>query len=347
MPCGTKVIKPIAFTGGAVKLRVMKVLKGISELGQIRKGGVLTIGNFDGVHAGHQEILGTARELARRKKGQMNVMTFEPHPVAVLHPEKAPGVLTPLALKLELMQESVDDFVIVVQDSRELLGLSAQAFVDQFLMPRIAPAAIVEGDDFHFGSGRGGDVGTLRQFGAERGFDVVVVPPKQIHLPTGETIRASSTMIRYMLESGHVADAAVALTRPYRLIGPVITGWGRGRKLGFPTLNMAKPNQIIPADGVYAGFVEIGDDEQAVVAKTEHLPAVFSIGQARTFGDEHPLLIEAHVLLGRLGDMTGRWMTMDFVRRLRDQHKFSTSEELVAQIEKDCRAAGSALNLTA
>jgi riboflavin kinase / FMN adenylyltransferase len=321
----------------------MKVLKGISELGQIRKGGVLTIGNFDGVHAGHQEILRTARELARRKGGQMNVMTFEPHPVAVLHPEKTPGVLTPLALKLRLMREYVDDFAIVVEDSRELLHLSAQEFVDQFLMPHIAPGIIAEGDDFHFGSGRGGDVGTLGRFGSERGFEVVVVPPKQISLSAGESIRVSSTMIRYMLESGHVADAAVALTRPYRLIGAVVSGWGRGRKLGFPTLNMAKPSQIIPADGVYAGFVEIGDDEQAVLEKAEHKPAVFSIGQARTFGDEHLLLIEAHVLLGNIGDMTGKWMVMDFVQRLRDQHKFSTPDELVSQIKRDCQTAKAAL----
>jgi riboflavin kinase/FMN adenylyltransferase len=325
----------------------MKVLKGISELGQIREGGVLTIGNFDGVHAGHQEILRTARELARRNGGQMNVMTFEPHPVAVLYPEKAPGVLTPLSLKLRLMTEHVDDFVIVVEDSRELLSLSAQEFVERFLMCHIAPAVVVEGDDFHFGSGRGGDVEALSRFGAERGFDVVVVPPKQIRLSTGEAIRVSSTMIRYMLESGHVSDATAALTRPYRLIGPVVSGWGRGRKLGFPTLNMAKPSQIIPAEGVYAGFVELGDSEQAVLEKTEHMPAVFSIGQARTFGDQHPLLIEAHVLLGRLGDMTGKWMAMDFVQRLRDQHKFGSPDELVAQIENDCQAAGNALNSTA
>ncbi len=323
----------------------MRVLKGISELGQIRRGGVLTIGNFDGVHAGHQEILRTAREIARLKEGQMNVMTFEPHPVAVLHPEKAPGVLTPLSLKLDLLQEFVDDFVIVVEDSRELLSLSAQEFVDRFLMPRIAPTAIVEGDDFHFGSGRDGDVEALRQFGAQRGFEVVVVPPRQIRLSTGESIRVSSTMIRYMLEGGHVADAAAALLRPYRLTGAVVSGWGRGRKLGFPTLNMARPNQILPAEGVYAGFVELADDEASVAAQAQHLPAVFSIGQARTFGGEYPLLIEAHVLRGPLGDMTGKWMAMDFVQRLREQHKFGTVDELVAQIRKDCQAARGVLHL--
>jgi riboflavin kinase / FMN adenylyltransferase len=325
----------------------MKVLKGISELGQIRRGGVLTIGNFDGVHAGHQQILRAVRELAQRERGQMIVMTFEPHPAAVLHPDKTPGVLTPLNLKLDLLRQYVDDFVVVIQDAGEVLSLSAQAFVDEFMMPHIAPSVVVEGDDFHFGSGRGGDIAALSRFGVERGFEVVVVEPRQIDLSTGESIRASSTTIRYMLESGHVADAAAVLTRPYRLIGRVTTGWGRGRKLGFPTLNMAKPGQIIPADGVYAGYVRIDDSEQGVMGKTEQMPAVFSIGQARTFGDEHPLLIEAHVLQTRLGDMTGKWMTMDFVQRLRDQHKFGTVDELVAQVKKDCQAASDALNPTA
>jgi riboflavin kinase/FMN adenylyltransferase len=146
-------------------------------------------------------------------------------------------------------------------------------------------------------------------------------------------------MIRYMIESGHVTEAAEALSRPYKLIGPVIRGWGRGRKLGFPTLNMQKPQQIIPAEGVYAGCVEIADDEGQLLPAQRDLPAVFSIGQARTFGDQHPLLIEAHVLAGDIGEMTGKWMAMSFVQRMRSQHKFNTPQELVAQIEKDCEAA--------
>jgi riboflavin kinase / FMN adenylyltransferase len=341
------------------RVPAMKVLKTVSEFGQIRKGGVLTIGNFDGVHAGHQEIFRTAGDLARRRGVQMNVMTFEPHPVAVLHPEKAPGVLTPLSVKLALLRQFVSDF-LVVGDCREsvewasahrsdqhglkpILQLSAGEFVDRLIMPHIAPAVFVEGDDFHFGSGRGGDVTALTRLGAERGFEVVVVPPKQVKLSTGETIRVSSTMIRYMLESGHVAEAAVALGRPYRMVGPVVSGWGRGRKLGFPTLNMGKPSQILPADGVYAGYVEIAADEQAVLEENRRMPAVFSIGQARTFGDQYPLLIEAHVLLGNIGDMTGKWMIMDFIQKLRDQHKFGSVEELVRQIDKDCRTARNVL----
>ncbi|MBN1507391.1 MAG: bifunctional riboflavin kinase/FAD synthetase [Sedimentisphaerales bacterium] len=317
----------------------MKVLTRRADFEQVRKGCVLTIGNFDGVHVGHQEILCTARRQAEDLDTEMAVMTFEPHPVAALHPEKAPGVLTPLPLKLHLLKGYADHCIIVLEGNRELLELSPQAFVDELLMATIRPSVIVEGDDFNFGARRAGDVHTLRGLGKDRGFRVVVVPPKQIELATNQKVRVSSTIIRYMIESGHVGEAAEALSRPYRLLGPVIRGRGRGRKLGFPTLNMEKPQQILPADGVYAGCVEIADDEERLLQEPHYLPAVFSIGQARTFGDQHPLLIEAHVLTGNIGDMTGKWMAMSFVQRLRSQHKFGTPHELVAQIEKDCEAA--------
>jgi riboflavin kinase / FMN adenylyltransferase len=317
----------------------MRILKRLSEFRQVGPGCVLTIGNFDGVHVGHQEILRTARRIAEERGVEMVVMTFEPHPVAVLHPEKAPGVLTPLPLKLQLLQDYADHCVMVLEDNRALLKLSPEQFVDEFLMTAIRPAVIVEGDDFHFGAGRAGDVKVLAQFGSDRGFEVVVVPPRQITLATGQVLRVSSTIVRYMIESGHMAEAAGALARPYRLIGPIVSGWGRGRKLGFPTLNLGKPDQIIPAEGVYAGLVETAATPEELLQGQEHLPAVFSIGQARTFGDAHPLLIEAHLLIGHVGDMTGRWMAMDFVQHLRSQHKFGTPEELVAQIAKDCEAA--------
>jgi riboflavin kinase/FMN adenylyltransferase len=317
----------------------MKLLTQPAEFGQVKPGCVLTIGNFDGVHVGHQEILRTARRIAEGRGTEMVVMTFEPHPVAILHPEKAPGVLTPLPLKLHLLGHHGDQCAIVLQDSRAVLNLSPEEFVDQFLMTAIRPAVIVEGDDFHFGAGRRGDVDALLRFGREKGFEIVVVPPRQIVLATGQTLRVSSTIIRYMLEGGHVAEAAGALARPYRLMGPIIPGWGRGRKLGFPTLNMKRPEQVIPGDGVYAGLVETAATPEELMHEQKHIPAVFSLGQARTFGDEHPLLIEAHLLAGSVGDLTGHWLAMDFVERLRSQHKFNTPEELVAQIAKDCAAA--------
>ncbi len=317
----------------------MRVLKQLSEFKQVQAGCILTIGNFDGVHVGHQEILRTAGRLARERGTEMAVMTFEPHPVAILHPDQAPGVLTPLALKLHLLQDYTDNCIIVLEDNRDLLHLAPEDFVDEFLMTAIRPATIVEGDDFHFGAGRAGDVKTLERLGREKGFGVVVVGPRQIELETGQTLRVSSTIIRYMLEGGHVADAAVALSRPYRLLGPIVSGWGRGRKLGFPTLNLGRTSQIIPAEGVYAGLVEVAATEQELLRQHERLPGVFSIGQAKTFGDEHPLLIEAHLLIENVGDMTGQWMALDFVQRLRSQHKFGSPQELVAQIAKDCQAA--------
>jgi riboflavin kinase/FMN adenylyltransferase len=323
----------------------MRVLKQVSEFRQIQAGCVLTIGNFDGMHVGHQEILRTACRIARGRGAETVVMTFEPHPVAVLYPEKAPGVLTPLPLKLHLLQDYADDCV-VLEDSKDLLHLSPADFVDEFLLAVLKPAVLVEGDDFHFGAGRAGDTRMLADFGRAKGFEVVVVPPKQIEFATGQVLRVSSTIVRYMLEGGHVADAALALARPYRLMGPVVSGWGRGRKLGFPTLNMSKPDQIIPAEGVYAGYVEIAPTPQGLLEKHERFPAVFSIGQARTFGDEHPLLVEAHVLVGNIGDKTGQWMAMDFVQRLRSQHKFASPEELVAQIAKDCQEARQVLDFT-
>ena len=323
----------------------MRVLKQLSEFRQVREECILTIGNFDGVHVGHQEILRTAGRIARDRGTEMAVMTFEPHPVAILYPDQAPGVLTPLSLKLHLLQDYTDNCIMVLEDNRDLLHLSPEDFVDEFLMTAIQPATLVEGDDFRFGAGRAGDVKTLERLGREKGFGVVIVPPKQIELATGQTLRVSSTIIRYMLEGGHVADAAVALSRPYRLIGPIVSGWGRGRKLGFPTLNLGQTSQIIPAEGVYAGFVEVAATEQELLPKHERLPAVFSIGQAKTFGDEHPLLIEAHLLVENVGDMAGKWMAMDFAQRLRSQHKFGSPQELAAQIAKDCQAARDALCL--
>lgn len=315
----------------------MRVLKKRSEFGQVPKGCVLTIGNFDGVHAGHRAIFRQARRLAHQKQTEMVVMTFEPHPMAILYPDKAPPMLTPLPMKLHLLEEYADDCIIVLEDNLELLSLSAEQFVDEFLVASVAPSVIVEGDDFHFGAGRSGNVETLRQFGARKGFEVVVIAPRLMELPTGKTIRVSSTMIRYMLESGYVSDAAIALGRPYRLIGSIVSGRGRGRELGFPTLNMSKPDQVIPAEGVYAGFVEIADNQAELLTKAERMPAVFSIGQTRTFGDEYPLLIEAHLLAGSPVDVSGKIMALEFIRHLRQQHKFTSPEELARQIDKDCR----------
>ena len=317
----------------------MKILRAISDFEKIKKGCVLTIGNFDGVHLGHQEILAAAKRIAQERAAELVAMTFEPHPVAILHPDRAPGMLTPLELKTHLLAECGVDALIVLEDSRRLLNLSPGNFASRFIVDNMQPGVVVEGDDFNFGLHRAGNIDTLRELGSQRGFEVCVIGPKEIKLSTGQTVRVSSTLIRYMLESGHVADAAAALGRPYRLIEKIIPGRGIGKKLGFPTLNMKKPTQVIPAEGVYSGFVKIGQTIEDVLASEEKIPAVYSIGQARTYGEEFPLLIEAHLLIENVGDLIGKYMAMDFVERIRSQHKFKTSEELSAQIAKDCQKA--------
>jgi riboflavin kinase/FMN adenylyltransferase len=317
----------------------MKVLRTSSQLAQLPAGCVISIGNFDGVHLGHQQILQTAYTLARQKNTPLAAMTFEPHPVAILHPEKAPGVLTPLALKIQLIQRHGIDYLIVLMDSASLLRLSPADFVDRFLLKDIKPAALVEGEDFNFGAKRAGNIETLKQLAQSVGFEVIVVPPRFTRLATEQSIRVSSTTIRYMLQSGCVADAAALLGRHYRLIGLIIPGKGRGRQLGFPTLNIQPPSQIIPQQGVYAGYCLLGSAEENVCNSEKCLPAVFSIGQARTFADEHPLLIESHLLDSKTDNLTGQWMAMDFVERIRPQYKFKSPSDLAAQIANDCLSA--------
>lgn len=317
----------------------MMTIETLSEMRQVGEGCVLTIGNFDGVHMGHQEIIEAACRIAREKETKLVAMTFEPHPVAVLYPERAPGVLTPLRLKEHMLDQCGVDVLVVLKGDRELLGLAPEDFVKRFLIENIRPNVVVEGDDFNFGSDRSGSIETLGKFGAENGFGVWVIDPRKIKLSTGQLVKVSSTMIRYMLESGHVADAATALGRPYRLLEEIIPGRGIGRKLGFPTLNMKKPGQVIPAEGVYAGFVKIGNDPDAVLLSKDKFPAVYSIGQARTYGEDFPLLIEAHLLEGDTDVSIGQFMAMDFVDRIRAQHKFNSPEELSQQITKDCDAA--------
>jgi len=321
----------------------MKIIQTISQFEHIPKGCVLTIGNFDGVHVGHQEIIVAARQAADTNDAELIAMVFDPHPVAILHPEMAPGVLTPLDIKKHLLAKCGVDRLIVLRTNHKLLDLSPEDFVGRFLVEHIKPSVIIEGDDFNFGAGRTGNIDTLKKLITEKGFEVRVIGPKKIKLSTGQTVRVSSTMIRYMLEGGHVADAAMALGRPYRIAERIIPGRGVGMKLGFPTLNMKKPKQVIPAEGVYAGFVKTGDYIDDALTSKEKIPAVYSIGQARTYGDDFPLLIEAHLLIEDVGDLISHYMTMGFIQRIRNQRKFKTPEDLSKQIAKDCDLARSIL----
>lgn len=151
-------------------------------------------------------------------------------------------------------------------------------------------------------------------------------------------------MIRNMLAEGAVDDVPIALGRPYRLIGQIIPGRGKGKELGFPTANMQPPNQLIPAEGVYAGFVEIGADFEEVCTAKKEIPAAFSIGRSGTYGNDIPLLIEAHILSGSVENLLNKWLAMDFIERIRSQEKFDSEKALASQIAKDCKKAKKILN---
>jgi riboflavin kinase/FMN adenylyltransferase len=317
----------------------MEIIETTSDLEKIKKGCVLTIGNFDGVHLGHQKILTAAKQTAVQKKTQLLVMTFEPHPLAVLHPQKTFGILTPLELKKYLLTEFGVDTLVVLESTAELLNLSPADFVEQFIVKNIQPDVVVEGESFNFGSSRAGSVHTLQKLGTEKGFLVSEIDAKEVKLSTGKTAKISSTLIRNMLTSGSVVDAAVALSRPYRLIGKVIPGCGKGKQLGFPTANLDPARQLIPAEAVYAGFVEIGDSTEYVCSAKEKIPAAFSIGRAETLSPDHPLSVEAHILKDNISNLSGKWLAMDFIKHLRSQEKFETESELSTQIEKDCKMA--------
>ncbi len=318
----------------------MKIIDSTADLDQIQAGLVLTIGNFDGVHLGHQQILKAARRKAD-KTGAPGVaaMTFYPHPVAILHPEKAPGVLTPLEIKKHLLQTCGVDYLIVLTDSYELLNLSPEDFIDEFLIKHVQPSAVVEGPNFNFGYGRSGDINTLQDLGKDRGFEVVVVGPEKIKLSNGKSTIISSSLIRQLLEAGKVGEAAAALGRPYRLIGQTIPGRGKGTQLGFPTANIQPEKQVQPDEGVYAGFVQVGRTCQDVCVADGKRPAAFSIGRAKTFIGEHPVLTEAHILDEQVEDLRDKWLAMDFVAFIRHQRRFEDEEQLKKQIAEDCETA--------
>jgi len=320
-------------------VEIIETNSDLSQLAKLKKGCVLTIGNFDGVHLGHQEIINAARKLADQRHSELVLMTFEPHPVAILYPEKAPGVLTPIVLKKHLLTQFGVDCLVVLESSYRILNLSPESFVDEFLLKSVQPDVVVEGEDFNFGYGRSGNVRILKELGERFSFEIVIVEGKEIKLTDEQNARVSSTLIRHLLHKGKLTDTAQALGRYYRLSGQTTLGKGKGRKLGFPTANIDPANQIIPAEGVYAGFVEIADTEEQLSESKSKLPAAFSIGRAKTFISDHPLMVEAHILGQDTGDLYGKYLAMDFVEFIRHQQKFSSPQHLSTQIAKDCQYA--------
>jgi riboflavin kinase / FMN adenylyltransferase len=290
----------------------------------------LTVGSFDGVHRGHQDVLRQLVARARELGVHSMLVTFDPHPLEVVNPAAAPRLLTVGDEKLEVLAESGIDFVAVLPFTSALAAFSAERFVDEILLERFRMHDLLMGYDHRFGHNRSGDAATMRRLGAERGFQVSVVPPVTVN--GGQSV--SSTGIRRAVAGGDLDGASRGLGRYYSLGGRVVEGARRGRQLGFPTANVAVPGprKLLPPEGVYA-----------IRAQTPMGPydGMLNLGPRPTFGDAESV-VEAHLFDANL-DLYGQRLRIDFVARLRDTQRFSGIEALKAQLEKDAVAAKSLL----
>lgn len=298
----------------------------------------VSIGTFDGVHAGHAALLAEARRLA--SGGRVIALAFHPHPLTTLRPDAAPAMLTTFERRVELLRAAGADEVIRLEPTPDLLSLSPEAFVER-VRAEHRPDVFVEGPDFRFGRGRAGDVEALRALGRSLGFDVLVIEPVEVVLTNQVVVRASSSMARWLIARGRVADAERILGRPYELDGTVVPGDRRGRVLGYPTANLETPC-LVPADGVYAGLawvpgaISTGGQAARGARAGSGMPAAIHVGTRETFDDPRRT-VEAHILDWN-GPLDYGWpLRLSFVAYLRDQVRFDAAAGLVEQIRRDVR----------
>ncbi|MEX2213139.1 MAG: riboflavin biosynthesis protein RibF [Phycisphaeraceae bacterium] len=291
---------------------------------------VVTIGNFDGVHLGHRAILSCARSLAQGRGASVKVLTFDPHPATVLRPDAAPPRLTSRPEKIELLREGGADEVVVLEPTKELLSLAPQAFIAQVCEAH-QPVAFVEGRDFRFGKGRGGDLSLLESLGRSHGFEVIIVEAQEAALSDHLIAPVRSSLIRWLLAHGRVMDAGLCLGRWYSLTAPVVRGEQRGRTIGIPTANLDMAmisDRALPGDGVYAGLAVLPDGKE--------IAAAISVGMKPTFAGK--LRVIEACLLDYDADLYARPLTLRFCRWLREQRPFAGVEELQAQLHRDVAA---------
>jgi len=303
----------------------VRIIEGIEALNRQLVNPVITIGNFDGVHLGHQALLAKTVERARAIDGTAMAVTFHPHPVRVLSPSGGPPLLTVKTRKEELISGFGIGALLNIKFTKRFASLTAREFVEEFLVSRIGPVEMVVGYDTTFGCDREGDIDFLKAMGRECGFQVHVQWPVEVD---GRPV--SSTWARDLIEAGSVAEAIRLLGRPYQISGQVIRGHDRGgRLLGFPTANLKPINEVLPAAGVYA--------VRAILEDERLLGGVTNIGYSPTF-EEEELTVETFVL-DFDQDIYEQALRLDFIARLRDERRFSGPEELAARIKADVAQA--------
>ena len=299
----------------------MQIHDGLDGLKHLPPGLAISVGNFDGLHRGHRRILESAHQL----KGTpgIAVVTFEPHPFTVLRPGHAPPRLTPLPLKIDLLAEAGVDHLAILPPTTSLLNLTAEAFW-QILRDDVRPAHMIEGESFTFGKARGGDINLLRQWSAQSAVKLHIINGVEVPLLDLKITPVSSTLIRWLIVAGRVRDAAICLGKPYSLQGVVVEGFQRGRTIGVPTANLDCGEQLLPAEGVYAGQCTI---------ENKNFPAAVSIGRLPTFGDDR-LQIEAHII-GFTGNLYGQTLRVELIDWIRQQQKFPGLDALKNRLNID------------
>ncbi|HET6563619.1 MAG TPA: bifunctional riboflavin kinase/FAD synthetase [Marmoricola sp.] len=313
----------------------MRVWRSTAEVPDDLGRTVVTIGNFDGVHLGHQHVVGRAREVAERLGvGRVVAVTFDPHPIAVLRPEHAPPTLTTVEQRTALLGAAGIDDVLVVPFTREVADWSPERFVEEIIVATLHASGVVVGANFRFGKRAAGDVELLRRMGSEHDFSAEGIP-----LNGGPQVW-SSTYVRTCLATGDVEGAAEALGRPVAVRGVVARGDRRGRELGYPTANVPAEASAVPADGVYAGWLRQVDTDAGEQAHAgEGMPAAISVGTNPTFTGERSRRVEAYVLDRDDLELYDREVEVVFASRLRGMLRFDSVEELLAAMDDDVARA--------
>jgi riboflavin kinase/FMN adenylyltransferase len=301
----------------------MHIIRRLDALPAAARGGAVSIGNFDGVHRGHIEIVRRLLERAADVGGPAIVFTFDPHPVRLLRPEQSPPPLTWTERKAELLASHGVDWIVAYPTDEALLQLSADEFFERIVRGALDARALVEGPNFFFGHNREGTIERLRAMAAAARITLDVVPPVEI-----DGALVSSSRVRELVREGNVEKAKRLLAAPYRIRGMVTHGAGRGAKIGFPTANLGAIDTLLPAQGVYAG--------RGWVDKMSY-PAAINLGPSPTFGDAS-VRVEAH-LIGQNEPLYGQPLEIDFLARLRDIRPFESPQALVEQLRRDVREA--------
>jgi len=319
----------------------MEIHYSLDEAARRSRRCVVTIGSFDGIHLAHRELLRRVCECSRENQAASVAITFHPHPVHVLAPPKAPPLLTPLPIKLELMEQSGIDRLLILPFTEELSRWSPEKFVEEVLSKTLGAVEVVVGENFHFGHGQAGTPQVMQELGRRYNFHTEIVPNMSLRKMT-----VSSSQIRSLLEAGKIPLANRLLGRPFSVRNVVQTGLGIGRTQTVPTLNLGQYTELLPAVGVYVTRVKVwstaqtelsGENKTEAPSPSRLLRSVTNVGRRPTFG-ERELGVETHLLEPWEGPPASR-MEVSFLYRLRDERKFDSPGELKSQILKDVRRA--------